>query len=191
MGGKKSLRILVVGLALGTSGAFVPQPTSSTVLKLSEFKRTTGFGVRLDAETGSSSAASSSETLMAQAAALRAEVAEAEAAAPTPAPVEDAKAKITAALKRATQLRDKEQLRIALSAAEEAGFSGKDEVVRNAVLAYNELNELSDSMRQRLIAEARSQGGDPSVNWNPGFAYLGVFGLVAILVVLGGKDIFY
>lgn len=168
-------------IAAGTDALIQPP------LRLSEFTRTTGFGVRLLAESGSS------EALLAEAAKLRAEIAEAEAAvAPEPTvAVEDAKAKIRAALKRATQLRDAEQLRIALTAAEEAGFSGRDEVVLAAVIAYNQLSELSDTMRQRLVAEARSQGGDPASNWNPGFAYAGVFGVVALLVVLGGKGIFY
>lgn len=180
-----SATLLIAGVA-----AFVQQnpgvPTG--VWRLNEFKRTTGYGVRLQAET------ESAEVLMAKAAKLREEIAAAEDSTPSPSPslaADDAKAKITAALKRATQLRDKDQLQIALSAAAEAGFTSDDNMVKEAIIAFNELNDLSDSMRKRLVAEARSQGGDPAVNWNPGFAYLGVFGIMAVLVVLGGKGIFF
>jgi len=130
------------------------------------------------------------EQMLEEAAKLRAEVNEVTPAA-APISAEDAKAKITAALKRATQSRDKEELRIALSAAEEAGFSGSDPLIQKAVIAYNQVSELSDTMRKRLVSEARAQGGDPSINWNPGTAYIGIFALVAVLVVLGGKGIFY
>mmetsp|Transcript_9420 Transcript_9420/g.28211 ORF Transcript_9420/g.28211 Transcript_9420/m.28211 type:complete len:154 (+) Transcript_9420:134-595(+) len=100
--------------------------------------------------------------------------------------------KISNALASATKARDKEQLRIALAAAEQAGgFSSTDETIRNAVVAYNELSELSDTMRSRLVAEAKSQGGDPNVDWNPGNAYIGIFALMTVLVIAGGKDIFY
>lgn len=147
-------------------------------------KRSRSYGTRVFAEENA-------QDMLEQAAKLRAEVAEAEASAP-PRPATDARADIIAALKRATQLRDKEQLQITLTAAEQAGFSGSDEVVRNAVIAYNELTVLSDTMRSRLLSEAASQGGDPaSGTWNPGFAYLGIFAVVGVLVVLGGKDIFY
>lgn len=158
------------------------------VWRVNEFsKRTQGYGVRLAGTQEEKSAAE----MLEEAARLRAEV---EAATPAPAPVsnEEAKAKIATALKRATQLRDKEQLRIALSAAEESGlFSGRDEEVVKAVVAFNQLSELSDTMRSRLVAEARSQGGDPSVDWNPGYTYAGIFVVVSILVVLGGKGILY
>mmetsp|Transcript_9112 Transcript_9112/g.23169 ORF Transcript_9112/g.23169 Transcript_9112/m.23169 type:complete len:174 (-) Transcript_9112:141-662(-) len=167
-------------VAVWTCAAALVQPT----LKLKEFKPSTGFGVRLNAEP------ETAEALMEKAAELRAEVAAEEVKVAVPS-AEDARAKITAALKRATQLRDKDQLQIALGAAEEAGFSGNDEDVRNAVVAYNQLAALTDTMRSRLVAEARSQGGDPSVDWNPGVAYAGIFGVMSVLVLLGGKGIFF
>mmetsp|Transcript_29905 Transcript_29905/g.96496 ORF Transcript_29905/g.96496 Transcript_29905/m.96496 type:complete len:180 (+) Transcript_29905:60-599(+) len=139
-------------------------------------------------------ALSTSDDLLDQAAKLRAEVAAEEAAlAPTTPSItpEDAKAKVTAALKRATSLRDKEQLKIALTAAEQAGFAGSDPVVDAAVTAYNELTELTDTMRQRLKQEVQSQGADPSSGWNPGYTYLGIFGLITLLVLTAGKDIFF
>lgn len=166
-----------------SSQALVP------VWRLNEFsKRTQGYGVRLAAQEEKSPA-----EMLAEAARLRAEVEEASpAVAPPAVSSEEAKAKISTALKRATQLRDKEQLRIALSAAEESGlFSGKDDSVVKAVTAFNQLSELSDTMRTRLVAEARSQGGDPSVDWNPGYAYAGIFVVVSVLVILGGKGILY
>ncbi|KAJ8599195.1 hypothetical protein CTAYLR_007525 [Chrysophaeum taylorii] len=152
---------------------------------LSGFKRSRAYGLRLMAE--------SPEAMLEKAAQLRAEIAAETPATEAPKTMsdEEAKAKISAALRRATKARDKEQLKIALAAAEKAGFTASDEDVKGAVVAFNQLSELSDNMRQRLIAEARSQGGDPSVNWNPGFAYAGVFGVMAVLVVLGGKGIFY
>lgn len=82
-------------------------------------------------------------------------------------------------------------MQIALAAAEAAGFSGSDENVKAAVIAYNELGELSDGMRKRLIDEAASQGANPNVNWNPGNQYLGIFAIMTALVIAGGKDIFY
>ena len=148
--------------------------------------------------------ADSSEAMLAEAAALRAEAdalgaaaapavtAEGEAAEATRKAVEG-RAKITAALEAATKARDKEQLKIALAAAEAAGgFSGKSDVIKKAVVAFNELSELSDTMRSRLVKEAKSQGGDPlSDDYNPGNAYLGIFALITVLVIAGGKDILY
>ena len=105
---------------------------------------------------------------------------------------EDGKAKITSALKSATRVRNKDQLRIALQAAEEAGFNGRDEGIQEALSAYNELKDLTDTMRTRLIAEARSQGGDPNRgDWNPGNQYIAVFAVVAVAAIVAGKDILY
>ena len=143
------------------------------------------------------------EALMAEAAALRAEAAAMDAAAAPPPPTEaeaaaaattaavENRAKITRALEAATRARDRDRLKIALVAAEEGGFSGKSDAVRAAVVAYNELTEVSDKMRSRLVAEAKSQGAYADANWNPGNAYIGIFALMAVLVVAGGKDIFY
>ncbi|KAJ1462820.1 hypothetical protein M885DRAFT_504206 [Pelagophyceae sp. CCMP2097] len=141
-------------------------------------------------------------SLMEEAAKMRAEAIALEAsfkteapppAAPAPAAPGAAKEAVTAALKKATLARDKDQLQIALAAAEETGlFSGKDEVIQKALRAYNELKDLSDSMRSKLVAEARSQGGDPSTGtWNPGNAYVGVFVAITVLVLIAGKDILY
>ena len=133
---------------------------------------------------------SSPQDMLEEAAALRAEVAAAEETKPMMSP-DDAKDRISVALKKATQLRNKDDLQIALSAAEEANFDAKDPIVQKAVTAYNELNMLTDTMRSRLKQEVQSQGADPTVDWNPGYAYIGIFALIAILVVAAGKGIFY
>ena len=149
-----------------------------------------------------SSEVSEADALLEQAAALRAEAdalgavpvveqTPEEAAATATEQVMANRKKISEALKAATKTRDKEQLRIALSAAEQGGFSGKDEDVQKAVVAFNELSELSDTMRQRLIKEAASQGADPTAGWNPGNQYLGIFALMTVLVLTAGKDIFF
>ena len=150
---------------------------------------TSSFAVPRGAMTRSMRLRSSPQDLLDEAARLRAEVA---AESPSqPISTEDAKERIQVALKKATQMREKDQLRIALTAAEEAGFSGSDPVVQKAVRAYNELTDLSDSMRKRLVKEAQAQGGDPTINWNPGYTYAGIFVVMSLLVILGGKGIFY
>ena len=54
-----------------------------------------------------------------------------------------------------------------------------------------ELNELDDNVRKKLVADMRK--GDPgSTEYTGGLnAYLGIFGLVGVLVIAGGKGIFY
>ena len=49
--------------------------------------------------------------------------------------------------------------------------------------------EISDSMRQRLIKEMQSQGAD--ANFSAGNPILIISGVIALLVILGGKGFFY
>jgi len=100
--------------------------------------------------------------------------------------------KITRALVDATKARNQEQIQIALATAEKAGgFSKNDPEIMAAMKAYNELNELSDSVRNKLVKEMRkSQPGDEEYQ-SPGNLYLGIFGLMTVLVIAGGKGIFY
>jgi hypothetical protein len=100
--------------------------------------------------------------------------------------------KITRALVDATKARNQEQIQIALATAEKAGgFSKNDPEIMAAMTAYNELNELSDSVRNKLVKEMRkSQPGDEEYQ-SPGNLYLGIFGLMTVLVIAGGKGIFY
>jgi hypothetical protein len=100
--------------------------------------------------------------------------------------------KITRALIDATKARNQEQIQIALATAEKAGgFSKNDPEIMEAMKAYNELNELTDSVRNKLVKEMRkSQPGDEEFQ-NAGNLYLGIFGLMTVLVIAGGKDIFY
>ena len=121
---------------------------------------------------------------------------EARAAAPpaektTTSRLEGVQADVLASLVSATRSRDKGALQSALGEAKEVGFTGKEPEALAARKALQELSQLSDGMRAKLIAEANSQGGSADVNWNPGFAFGGIFALVAVLVVVGGKGIFY
>jgi len=100
--------------------------------------------------------------------------------------------KISEALISATKARNKEQIQIALATAEKAGgFSGSNPEIIAAVKVFNELNELDDNVRKKLVADMRK--GDPSsAEYTGGLnAYLGIFGLVGVLVIAGGKGIFY
>jgi len=150
------------------------------------------------------------QALQEQAAALRAEAdalaAEASAASAEPQHVAakeltpeektqreiENRKKITRALVDATKARNQEQIQIALATAEKAGgFSKNDPEIMAAMKAYNELNELSDSVRNKLVKEMRkSQPGDEEFQ-NAGNLYLGIFGLMTVLVIAGGKGIFY
>ena len=66
------------------------------------------------------------------------------------------RAKITKALQAATKARNKEQIQIALATAEKAGGFSRDNVdIIAAVQAFNELNELSDEVRNKLVADMR------------------------------------
>ena len=151
-------------------------------------------------------AADDAEDLLAQAAALRAEAgtlqSEVSAAAAVADPVaakanEDGanKMKIKAALRAATESGDKAMLQASLGAAEAAGFSGEDEVVAAAVAAFNAgvkpKQGISDEMKKRLTKEAQS--GDPTqLDYDGGLkTYGAIFAIMAVLVVLGGKDILY
>ena len=49
--------------------------------------------------------------------------------------------------------------------------------------------EISDEMRRRLIREVQSQGGDANVS--AGNPILVISGIIALLVILGGKGFFY
>lgn len=53
--------------------------------------------------------------------------------------------------------------------------------------------EISDSMREKLKREIQSQGGDPNFSRGPivGNPILIISVIVAVLVALGGKDIFF
>lgn len=53
--------------------------------------------------------------------------------------------------------------------------------------------EISDSMRNKLRKELISQGADPNYSAGPvlGNPILLISGVVAILVILGGKDVFF
>ena len=132
--------------------------------------------------------------LLEQAAALRAEAdalaADAAPPAPTPAPpapvavaesvVEtkeltpeektqreiENRAKITKALQAATKARNKEQIQIALATAEKAGGFSRDNVdIIAAVQAFNELNELSDEVRNKLVADMRKSDPMSAAVW--------------------------
>lgn len=90
---------------------------------------------------------------------------------------------------------DKAMLQASLGAAEAAGFSGEDEVVAAAVAAFNAgvkpKQGISDEMKKRLTKEAQS--GDPTqLDYDGGLkTYGAIFAIMAVLVVLGGKDILY
>ena len=132
--------------------------------------------------------------LLEQAAALRAEAdaLAADAAPPAPAPAPAApvavaepvvetkelspeektqreienRAKITKALQAATKARNKEQIQIALATAEKAGGFSRDNVdIIAAVQAFNELNELSDEVRNKLVAEMRKSDPMSAAVW--------------------------
>jgi hypothetical protein len=100
--------------------------------------------------------------------------------------------KITRALIDATEARNQEQIQIALATAEKGGgFGQNDPEIMEAMKAYKELNDLSDVVRNKLVKKMRqSQPGDEEFQ-NPGNLYLGIFGLMTVLVIAGGKDIFY
>ena len=149
--------------------------------------------------------------LLEQAAALRAEAdalaADAAPPAPTPAPpapvaeltpeektqreIEN-RAKITKALQAATKARNKEQIQIALATAEKAGGFSRDNVdIIAAVQAFNELNELSDEVRNKLVADMRKSDPMSADFQGGGNLYIGIFALMTVLVIAGGKGIFY
>ena len=148
------------------------------------------------------------EDLLAQAAALRAEAsvqetdllqaaaaaAPATAAPPAPAKASAAenRAKIRSALRAATESKDKTQLQVALAAAEKAGFTAQDEAVAGAVAAFNAAKSgVSQEMRQRLMNEAAA--GDPTrLDYDGGLkTYGAIFAIMSVLVIVGGKDIFF
>merc|ERR1712199_109447 len=100
--------------------------------------------------------------------------------------------KITEALKAATKARNKEQIQIALATAEKAGGFSRDNVdIIAAVQAFNELNELSDEVRNKLVADMRKSDPMSADYQGGGNLYLGIFGLMTVLVIAGGKGIFY
>jgi len=132
--------------------------------------------------------------LLEQAAALRAEAdaLAADAAPPAPAPAPPApvavaepvveakelspeektqreienRAKITEALRAATKARNKEQIQIALATAEKAGGFSRDNLdIIAAVQAFNELNELSDEVRNKLVADMRKSDPMSAAVW--------------------------
>ena len=100
--------------------------------------------------------------------------------------------KITEALRAATKARNKEQIQIALATAEKAGGFSRDNLdIIAAVQAFNELNELSDEVRNKLVADMRKSDPMSADYQGGGNLYLGIFGLMTVLVIAGGKGIFY
>ncbi len=100
--------------------------------------------------------------------------------------------KITEALRAATKSRNKEQIQIALATAEKAGGFSRDNLdIMAAVQAFNELNELSDEVRNKLVADMRKSDPMSADYQGGGNLYLGIFGLMTVLVIAGGKGIFY
>ena len=100
--------------------------------------------------------------------------------------------KITEALRAATKSRNKEQIQIALATAEKAGGFSRDNLdIIAAVQAFNELNELSDEVRNKLVADMRKSDPMSADYQGGGNLYLGIFGLMTVLVIAGGKGIFY
>merc|ERR1719324_705644 len=100
--------------------------------------------------------------------------------------------KITGALRAATKSRNKEQIQIALATAEKAGGFSRDNLdIIAAVQAFNELNELSDEVRNKLVADMRKSDPMSADYQGGGNLYLGIFGLMTVLVIAGGKGIFY
>lgn len=76
----------------------------------------------------------------------------------------------------------------------QAASEGEAEKVEVAVAEEEEdRGGISDSMKERLRREMRSQGADPNYSAGPvkGNPILIVSGVLALLVILGGKGIFY
>merc|ERR1719258_300263 len=74
--------------------------------------------------------------------------------------------KITEALRAATKARNKEQIQIALATAEKAGGFSRDNLdIIAAVQAFNELNELSDDVRNKLVADMRKSDPMSAAVW--------------------------
>jgi len=79
-----------------------------------------------------------------------------------------------------------------IRAALQGGLPPSNPQLMKARQTYQDVvSGITSSMRQRLTREAQSTGADDSIGWNPGFTYLGIFAVISILVVLGGKGIFY
>merc|ERR1712094_79631 len=97
--------------------------------------------------------------------------------------------KITEALKAATKARNKEQIQIALATAEKAGGFSRDNV--DIIAAVQAFNELSDEVRNKLVADIRKSDPMSADYQGGGNLYLGIFGLMTVLVIAGGKGIFY
>ena len=92
--------------------------------------------------------------------------------------------KITEALRAATKSRNKEQIQIALATAEKAGGFSRDNLdIIAAVQAFNELNELSDEVRNKLVADMRKSDPMSADYQGGGNLYLGIFGLMTVLVI--------
>mmetsp|Transcript_10022 Transcript_10022/g.29630 ORF Transcript_10022/g.29630 Transcript_10022/m.29630 type:complete len:95 (+) Transcript_10022:657-941(+) len=92
----------------------------------------------------------------------------------------------------ASNMRDEEALVKSLQAAMKFGLPADFPQVRQAREVYVEITTgVSTNMRSKLMREMQSSGADETIGWNPGFTYLAIFGLISVLVVLGGKGIFY
>merc|ERR1711924_552466 len=72
-----------------------------------------------------------------------------------------------------------------------AVFSRDNLDIIAAVQAFNELNELSDEVRNKLVADMRKSDPMSADYQGGGNLYLGIFGLMTVLVIAGGKGIFY
>uniref|UniRef100_A0A7S1TNV0 Uncharacterized protein n=1 Tax=Phaeomonas parva TaxID=124430 RepID=A0A7S1TNV0_9STRA len=104
----------------------------------------------------------------------------------------DVKEQIISDLMLASNMRDEEALVKSLQAAMKFGLPADFPQVRQAREVYVEITTgVSTNMRSKLMREMQSSGADETIGWNPGFTYLAIFGLISVLVVLGGKGIFY
>ena len=78
------------------------------------------------------------------------------------------------------------------SSAEKAGGFSRDNLdIIAAVQAFNELNELSDEVRNKLVADMRKSDPMSADFQGGGNLYIGIFALMTVLVIAGGKGIFY
>lgn len=59
----------------------------------------------------------------------------------------------------------------------------------NSIMDEDDKPMISNSMRERLLREAQSQGADP--NFNAGNPILVISAVIAVLVIVGGQGIFY
>ena len=112
--------------------------------------------------------------------------------------------KFTPTVTRFNYLQTRKISRLHFSDFERPNFEKKPEVKAtdaveetsaksNAANDEEERREISDAMRQKLRRELISQGADPNFSRGPvlGNPILLISLLVAVLVIAGGKDVFY